>query len=76
MASSVQGQTKTQLFISGLHEDVDEEIINRHFEGIDKTIKVNSVNVVRDYQTFKPKGFGFIELNSHEDGTFNIIHLF
>lgn len=71
MASNTQTQAKGQstIFISGLHENVDEVEITRHIETIDKTIKVNSVFIIRDYQTYKSKGFATIEMNSNEDGT-------
>ena len=59
------------LFMSGLPDDATEDAIMRHVEAIDKTLKIKTVNVIRDNQTFKPKGFATLEMATHEDGTWS-----
>ena len=60
---------QSTLFVSGLAEDVTEEAIQQHVEAIDKTVHIKLINVIRDNQTFKPKGFATIETGTHEEGS-------
>lgn len=71
---TTQKKTVQSLFVSGLPEEADEEAISRHFERIDKTIKVKGISIRRDFQTFKSKGAATIELASFEDGKAIIVY--
>jgi hypothetical protein len=48
--------------------DVGEDTIAHNIENIDKSIRVKSIFVIRDYQTFRCKGFATVEFDSQEDG--------
>ena len=60
--------TQSTLFLSGLPEDVTEEALQQHLEAMDKTLRPKLINVIRDNQTFRPKGFATIEMATHEEG--------
>lgn len=64
---STQHASSAKLFASGLPQEVDEDGLAKHIERIDKTIRVKAVMVLRDYQTFKSKGFAIIEFVDQED---------
>ena len=55
-------------FISGLAEEVDESSLMKHFERIDRTIKVRTVSVLRNHQTFRSRGTAMVEFETPEDG--------
>ena len=65
---TTQKKTVPSLFVVGLPEEADEEAINRHFERIDKTIRLKGITIRRDFTTFKSRGQATIELASIEDG--------
>lgn len=75
MYSSFPGQRKgiPTLFIAGLNESVDEEAIIRHFERLDKTIKLGMIHIKREILSLKPRGFGFIEFPTQEDCKFYLL---
>ncbi len=68
-----QPANQPKLFASGLAQDVDEDTLAKHIERIDKSIRVKSVMVLRDYQTFKSKGLAIIEFADQEDCTFFVL---
>jgi RNA recognition motif-containing protein len=68
-AAPAAGYTRpaNSLFVSGLPEDVDVGALVRHFERIDQTIRVRLVNILRNYQTMRPRGSAVVEFVSPED---------
>jgi len=66
----VQPANQAKLFASGLPQEVDEDTLSKHFERIDKSIRVKSVIIMRDYQTFRSRGLATIEFFSLEDCIF------
>ncbi|MDR3736093.1 MAG: RNA-binding protein [Acidobacteriaceae bacterium] len=62
-----QQMSSTKLFASGLPAEADEEALTKHIERIDKSLRVKSVMILRDYQTFKSKGLAIIEFADTED---------
>jgi RNA recognition motif-containing protein len=71
---TTQKKNVTTIFVSGLPEEADDDAIRRHFERIDKTISLRSINIRRDFQTYKSKGVATIELASSEDGKAILIY--
>lgn len=66
---NTQPASPAKLFASGLPQEADEDVLSKHFERIDKSIKVKSVIVLRDYQTFKSKELAIIEFADNVDCT-------
>jgi len=58
----------TTWFVSGLPEDADEYTLTKHFERIDKNIKVKHINILRSHQTLKSKGVAIVDFESSEEG--------
>lgn len=56
-----------KLFVSGLSQDVDEEILTKHIERVNKSIRVKGIIIMRDYQTFRSKGSAILEFASQDD---------
>jgi cold-inducible RNA-binding protein len=56
----------TKLFVGNLSFDVTENDLQDLFA---QAGTVNSVNVMQDRATGKPRGFGFVEMASEEDMT-------
>lgn len=57
----------TSLFVAGLPEDVNEGALIRHFERIDRTIQIRTINILRAYGTMKPRGTAIIDFATPED---------
>lgn len=55
------------MFATGLPEDINEGVLLRHFERIDRTIQVRSINILRAHGTLKPHGTAIIDFASPED---------
>lgn len=60
-----------KLFASGVPQDMDEDMLAKQIERIDKSLQVKSVTILRDYQTFKSKGLAILEFIGQD----NCIHL-
>lgn len=75
MATNIPGQRKggPTLFITGLPDNADEETIIRHFERIDKTIKVKVIQLRRDNASLASKGCGSIEFVTQEDCNYQLL---
>lgn len=56
-----------KLFASGLSQDVDEDILIKHIERVDKSIKAKTIIIMRDYQAFRSKGMAIIEFFNQDD---------
>jgi len=56
-----------KFFASGLSPDVDEDTLTRHIERVDKSIRVKTVLIMRDYQTFRSKGFALLEFPTQDE---------
>src|SRR5260221_13954823 len=56
----------TKLFVGNLSFDVTENDLQDLFA---QAGPVNSVNVMQDRATGKPRGFGFVEMSTEEDTT-------
>lgn len=56
-----------KLFASGIPQEMDEEMLAKQIERIDKSIQLKSVIILRDYQTLKSKGLGTLEFHRQED---------
>ena len=74
MTTTANQKEQTSLFVTGLNEEVDEDVLTKHIMSIDRTIKIRSIRILRNFQTMKSRGFGIIELTSKEDGTPSSIH--
>ena len=57
----------TSLFISGLPEDINDTILIRHFERIDRSIQIRGINIMKMHMTMKPRGTAIVEFASIED---------
>eukprot|EP00826_Nyctotherus_ovalis_P007511 TRINITY_DN1188_c0_g1_i7.p1 TRINITY_DN1188_c0_g1~~TRINITY_DN1188_c0_g1_i7.p1 ORF type:complete len:451 (+),score=124.08 TRINITY_DN1188_c0_g1_i7:135-1487(+) len=57
----------TSLFATGLPEDISEGALIRHFEHIDRTVQIRSINILRAYGTMKSHGTAIIDFASPED---------
>ncbi len=55
-------------FVSGLTEEVDESGLMKHFERIDRTIRVRTATVLRNHQTLRSRGVAIVEFETLEDG--------
>lgn len=58
---------QAKLFAAGIPQDMDEDILIKQIERIDKSIQVKSVMILRDYQTFKSKGLAILEFVDQDD---------
>jgi polyadenylate-binding protein len=56
-----------KLFASGLSPDVDEDTLSKHIERVDKSIRVKTIVIMRDHQTFRSKGFAILEFGNQEE---------
>ena len=54
------------LYIGNLSYDIDENELEEEFKAYGE---VKSVKIIKDRETGNSKGFGFVEMNSNEDGT-------
>ena len=68
-----QTTSQPKLFVYGLSQDVDEDSLSKHIERIDKSIRIKSVMILRDYQTFRSKGMAIIEFVDQDDCILNPI---
>ena len=53
------------LYIGNLSYDIDENELEEEFKNYGE---VKSVKIIKDRETGNSKGFGFIEMNSNDDG--------
>ena len=54
----------SKLYVGNLNYDTTEEDLKSHFE--QKGIQTKSVTLIKDKYTGRPKGFGFVEVESEE----------
>ena len=54
------------LYIGNLSYDIDENELEEEFKAYGE---VKSVKIIKDRETGNSKGFGFVEMNSNEDGS-------
>ena len=73
---NIQQANTPRLFAAGLSHDVNEEALSKHFERIDKTLKIRSIIILRDYKTFKSKGCAIVEFVDNEDCMKHLIQQF
>ncbi len=55
-----------RLFVGGLPWAVDDRQLIEHFSSIGEVV---SATVIRDRETQRSRGFGFVEYNSEEDAS-------
>ena len=53
------------LYIGNLSYDIDENELEEEFKNYGE---VKSVKIIKDRETGNSKGFGFVEMNSNDDG--------
>ena len=53
------------LYIGNLSYDIDENELEEEFKAYGE---VKSVKIIKDRETGNSKGFGFVEMNSNDDG--------
>tara|TARA_Y100001936_G_C15461231_1_gene353966 strand:- start:267 stop:512 length:246 start_codon:yes stop_codon:yes gene_type:complete len=53
------------LYIGNLSYDIDENELEEEFRAYGE---VKSVKIIKDRETGNSKGFGFVEMNSNDDG--------
>ncbi|MDX2053917.1 MAG: RNA-binding protein [Polyangiaceae bacterium] len=63
----MQTDDARKLFVAGLPDSVDEEVLRQVFEATGGTVV--QVSVPRDRATGRPRGFGFVTLSSAEEAT-------
>eukprot|EP00826_Nyctotherus_ovalis_P034315 TRINITY_DN2837_c0_g1_i14.p1 TRINITY_DN2837_c0_g1~~TRINITY_DN2837_c0_g1_i14.p1 ORF type:complete len:431 (+),score=118.61 TRINITY_DN2837_c0_g1_i14:184-1476(+) len=56
-----------KLFASGLSADVDEDVLMKHIERVNKSIHVKGIVIMRDHQTFRSKGLSILEFPNQEE---------
>ena len=54
----------SRLYVGNLPFTADESAVRLLFEGNDR--KVEEVKLITDRETGRPRGFGFVEMGSHE----------
>lgn len=59
--------SQPKLFASGIPQEMDEEMLAKQIERIDKSIQPKSILVLRDYQTLKSKGLAVLEFLRPQD---------
>ena len=57
------------LYIGNLSYDIDENELEEEFKAYGE---VKSVKIIKDRETGNSKGFGFVEMQSNDDGTASI----
>ena len=56
--------SNTKVFIGGLSWNTDESTLSQTFEQVGE---VTEVNIIKDQETGRPRGFGFVTFTSSED---------
>jgi len=67
--ATVRAQFKppTTCFVSGLLDEVDEPSLLKHFERIDRSVKVRNTIVLRNHQTLRSRRVALVEFETPED---------